>query len=534
MANDIYYNGNIYTVDRDFRVVQALVVRNGRIIFTGDNETALQFREEGSQITDLDGKTVLPGLFDAHLHSGWYGHSLLEISGLGKSKAEILEAVRERAAKVPAGTWIIGRCWNNELWEDSTFPTKEELDAVAPDHPVYLHRICGHCVWVNSMALRLAGIDRNTPNCEGGEILRRADGEATGIITDRSRELIEAVIPVYTDEQEAEAMLAFSNKAVSCGVTSAMDAAATRREIHVMEQLMAQRRFPVRMYLCAMEGETAEYYLENGPVFDAYDNHMTLRCIKLFTDGSLSSRGAYLLTQDYADRPGHRGTPCYTEQELYELVRRIRKAGFQAACHANADGSSNMVVDAYARVLDELPMEDHRFRIEHFQICTPEMIRKAAEHKMILSMQTQQCATDRLMAEARLGKDSDCHARSYAWRDCIDAGMVIANGSDAPCDINMMDPFYAFYVAVTRCDRDGQPVGGWHAEQCMTREEALRSFTDWAAYAQFEEHLKGSLEDGKLADFIVIDRDVMTCGVRDIIPTRVLRTVIGGETVYTA
>lgn len=534
MANKIYYNGNIYTVDAEFTTAQAMVENNGRLIYVGDNETALRFQQEDSSLIDLKGKTVLPGLFDAHLHTGWYGHSLVEISGLLKSKEQILQEVAERAACVPEGTWIIGRSWNNVLWEDTSYPTKEDLDAVAPNHPVYLHRICAHCAWVNSLALKLAGIDRNTPNCEGGEILRDENGEATGIITDHCREIVEAVIPEYTDQQEEEAMLAFADKVVSCGITSCMDAGASMREIHVMEKLISEKRFPVRMYVCALEGETARYYLKHGPIMNGYDNHMTLRCIKYFSDGSLSSRGAYLLTQDYADRPGHRGTPCYTDQQLYELVKEARLAGFQVACHANADGSSNMVVNAYARVLDELPLKDNRYRIEHFQISTDEMVEKAARYNMVVSMQTQQCGTDRLMAEARLGKDSDCHGRSYAWRDCIDAGMVVANGSDSPCDINMTDPFYGFYVAVTRCDRSGEPEGGWHAEQCMNREEALRSLTCWAAYAQFEENIKGSLEAGKLADFIIIDRDVMKCEVRDIITTRVLQTVIGGQTVYTA
>lgn len=528
----IYLNGRIYTVDSKFTVAQAMVIRGGHIVYAGNNETARKFVEaEPTEIIDLKGKTVVPGLMDAHLHLGWLGHTLLEINALGKTKAWILEEVRKSAANAPKGKWIIGRCWNNVIWENEAFPTKEELDAVAPDNPVCLHRICCHCIWVNSAALTRAGIDRNTPDCQGGEILRDAQGEPTGILTDLARKAIEDAIPPYTDDDMAKAMLEAQKKLLSYGICGIMEADSKMQDIRVMKNLLETEKMKLRLYVFAEGGETARYFYHNGMEIGAYNDHFTLRGVKFFADGSLSSRGAYLL-EDYADRPGHRGTPCYTDEELYEAVKEARMYGFQVAVHGNADGSSGQILNTYARVLDEFPMEDHRYRVEHFQIIKPEFINIAAKYRIIPSMQSVQCATDRFMAQERLGKDSDRLARSYAWRNCLDAGLHIANGTDAPCD--ELNPFYNYYVAVTRCNRQGEPKGGWFPEQCMTREEALRSLTIWVAESQFEETLKGSLEAGKLADFTVLDRDIVECEAGMIPDTKVLMTVIGGVREYQA
>lgn len=525
----IYINGNIYTVDAESSVVQALVIKKGRILYAGNNETAKKFGYSGCKVIDLEGNTVIPGIIEAHLHMAWLGNSLLEINATGKTKEDILDMVADRVKKTPKGQWVIGRCWTNTIWDDTSFPCKEDLDAVAPEHPVCLHRMDCHTIWVNSLALKIGNVDRNTPDCVGGQIYRDANGDVTGILSDHARDSILAAIPPYTDQEIAQALLAAQKHLIAQGITSVGDLSTTLQELKIMKELLKNKNLKLRLYLFAKEGETAKECYRNGIEIGSFDDHLTLRGVKLFADGSVGARGACLL-EDYADQPGHRGTPCYTDEEFYELVREARVNGFQVSTHVNADGSVSQALKAYTRVLDELPLKNNRYRLEHFQIVNPELINITATYGFIPCMQAVACASDRLMAEERLGKGTSRLAMSYAWRSTLNAGLHIANSTDAPCDD--VNPFYNFYVAVTRCNMNGEPEGGWYPEQRMTREEALKAATIWAAEAQFEENLKGSLESGKLADFTVIDRDIMMCPLEEIKRAKSLKTVIGGEVVY--
>ncbi len=528
-ATAVYLNGNIYTVDKDFSVAEALVAKNDYLIYVGTNEIAKRFITESTKVIDLKGETVLPGLIEGHTHFGWLSQSLVEIDALFKQKDQILKEVEERAAHAKKGDWILGRGWSNDIWPDTSFPTKEELDEVSPDNPVCIIRSCCHAYWANSKALELAKISRDTPDPDGGEIIRSSDGSPAGVLVDTAGDQLMAVIPAYEGENQLNALRKGQEHLLSYGFTSIMDAGASISEIDAMKTMCESEEMKLRLYVYAKEGEAAKYCYEKGVEIGLYNNHLTVRGVKLFADGSSGARSAFLL-DDYADRPGHRGNSRYTDQELYEAVKEARMNGFQLSIHANGDGATEQVINAYTRVLDELPLENNRYRIEHYQLITPKHLQKAVKYKLIPSMQTVQCTTDRLMMEERMGKNSGRLERAYLWRDIIDAGLHIVNGSDAP--VELVNPYHGFYAAVTRKGRDGQPEGGWYPNQCMTREEALKAATIWAAEAHFEEKLKGTLEAGKLADFVVIDRDYMRCDVEEIKDINALMTVIGGEIAY--
>ena len=465
------------------------------------------------------------------MHFGWLNQSLIEIDALFKQKEDILKEVANRAKKAKKGEWILGRGWSNDIWEDTNFPTKEDLDAVSPDNPVCIIRSCCHAYWVNSKALEEAGIDANTSDPEGGEIIRHQDNSPAGVLVDTAGDDLMAAIPPYQGEDQLKALRKGREHLLSYGFTSVMDAGATVPEIEAMRTLCMEGEMKLRLYVYAKEGEAADHYFDKGVEIGLYDNHLTVRGIKLFADGSSGARSAFLL-DDYGDRPGHRGSSRYSDEELYEAIREIRQNGFQLSVHANGDGSIEQVINAISRVLDEMPLEDNRYRIEHYQLITERHLEKAVEYKLIPSMQTVQCTTDRLMMEERMGTTDGRLARAYLWRDIIDAGLHIVNGSDAP--VELVNPFHGFYAGVTRKGRDGQPEGGWYPEQCMTREEVIKAATIWAAEAHFEEGIKGSLEPGKLADFTVIDRDVMKCDEEELKDINALMTFIGGELVYKA
>ena len=338
-----------------------------------------------------------------------------------------------------------------------------------------------------------------------------------------------AKIPPYAGEEQLNALRACQKHLTSFGFTGICDMGAEISEIEAMEKLCQNGEQKVRLYVYGKEGEAAEYCYKNGLRIGLYDNHLTVRGIKLFCDGSTGVRSAALL-EDYADRPGHKGIFRYTDDEMYESVKEARKNGFQMSVHANGDASVEMVVNAYARVLDEMPLADNRWRIEHYQLITQDQLDKSVKYGFIPSMQFVHCTSDRVMVEQRYGLNTGRLNWAYIWRSIIDAGLHICNGSDAP--VELVNPYHGVYAAVTRKGRDGKPEGGWYTNQCITREEAIRADTIWAAEAQFDENNKGSLEAGKLADFVVIDKDIMTCDADEIKDIQALETYIGGELVY--
>lgn len=536
-ADSVYRNGNIYTVNENFTVASAIAIKGDRLVYVGDEAGVEAYIGAGTKVVDLGGKTVIPGLVEGHMHVTGLGESLMVIDAFWKPKADILASVKAAAEQAEPGQWIQGRGWMNTVWEDTSYPTKEELDAVAPNNPVLLERADGHMAWVNSKAFELAGITKDTPDPQGGEYLKNADGELLGCMTDTAISPISALIPSLTIDQQREALLKAQDQLFSYGLTSAMEAGVSLSTFDdVYGYLYESGQLKLRVYglisLSAATGETVDY-LKANPIdpetYTAkYNNHLDMRCVKLYSDGSLGARSAAML-EPYSDREGHIGNYRYTDEEMNAIVKVAYDAGYQVATHAIGDGANHQMINAYEAAIKANPREDHRLRIEHFQIVDLNDITRAIDLGILPSMQTTHATSDMLVAEDRVGPERIKGA--YAWRTILDQGSIIINGSDAP--VELVNPYHGIYAAVTRRNRLGSPDGGWYSNEAMTREEALRSFTIWAAYGEFNEDIKGSLEVGKLADFVVLDRDLMTCPAEDIKDTQALLTVSGGEVVYT-
>jgi predicted amidohydrolase YtcJ len=516
------------TVDEKFSVAEALAVKDERLIYVGNNETARKFISPDTEVVDLEGKTVLPGLMESHTHFSWLSNSLNNIDGLFRSKEYILSQLKAKAAEAENGEWIQGSGWNHEIWAEAVFPTKRELDEVAPDNPVVLTRADYHSYWVNSPALRIAGIDKDTKSADGGEIIRFEDGEPTGILIDKAGEAVTKKVPPYKGEKQLALLRLGQKHLASYGFTGVMDAGATSSEIAAFKTLADKGELDIRLYVYVREGGSAREYYEKGAEIGSYGGRITIRGVKFFTDGAIGSRGAAML-EDYSDDPGNKGLFMYTDEEFYNEVREARLNGFQISAHAIGDAAVKQVVDTYKRVLDELPDENNRWRIEHYQTITDEILRDTVKYKFIPSMQFVHCTSDIGTAGKRYGSGERIE-RTYRWRDVLDAGLHIANGSDAP--VEFVNPYHGFYAAVTRKNRDGKTAEGGYPKQRLTREEALRAATIWAAEAQFEEHIRGSLEIGKFADFAVIDKDILACDEEDIKDIQALRTVVGGKTIF--
>lgn len=527
----VYFNANIYTLDPDTPRAQAIAVEGDRISAVGSNATVRALADAGTEVVDLQGLTVLPGLIDAHAHMAGFGSfalGRLDFS-LARSFDDVVRAVAAAVPDTPEGRWILGGRWDHESWEEGELPTHHSLSAVSPNTPVWLRRVDGHAALANAEAMRRAGITRDTPNPPGGEILRDARGEATGVFVDRAMDLIGAV--VEGDDQTAEDLiLAAQAKCLEAGLTGVHDAGVSPAEIEVYQRLADEGRLKIRIYAMVSAYYAPRYFAERG-ITVGY--RFTVRAAKLYADGAMGSRGAWLL-EPYADRPRaddgspYTGLAIMDGDRIEEHSSHALEHGYQICTHAIGDRANREVLDAYERALHSNPNADHRFRVEHAQLLSPDDIPRFAEMGVIASMQPTHCTSDMRWVDARVGPD---RARgAYAWASLLRTGAAIAGGSDFPVESH--NPFLGFYAAVTRQNADGEPTGGWHPSERMTREEALRCFTLGAAYGAFEEDDKGSLEPGKLADFIVIDRDIMTCPEPEILGAGVMMTVIGGETVH--
>ncbi|HYE69651.1 MAG TPA: amidohydrolase [Anaerovoracaceae bacterium] len=534
IADSVYINGNIYTMDEDQPNVSALAVKGQKLIYVGNDVAAKDYIGNNTKVVDLKGKTVIPGLLEGHMHLPMLGENLLKVDAFWKPKAEIIAAVKAEVAKVQPGEWITGFGWNNTIWEDKAYPTKEDLDAVAPNNPVVLDRTDGHMIWVNSKALEMAGITKDTMNPQGGEILKDASGNPTGCLTDTAGEPVQKIIPTLSDDREKEAILKAQSQLLSYGFTSIMDAGSNMKMINMYHDLYKDKTMKIRLYSLiggdwggTIGQAEKDYIAKNAPQKELYDYRLSINAVKFFADGSLGSRSAALL-EDYSDRPGHKGNYKFTDDQIYTEMKDAYDKGYQIATHDIGDGAVNQVINTYEKLMKANPREDARLRIEHFQVAQVSDIKRIADLKILPAMQPTHATSDKTMAEDRIGAERMKGA--YAWRKVIESGNIIVGGSDAP--VELVNPYHGFYAAVTRQSRDGQPDGGWYISEGMTREEVLKAFTIWTAYGQFEEDLKGSLEIGKLADFVVIDRDYMKCPANEIKDIQVLITVLGGEAVY--
>lgn len=535
IADTIYLNGKVYTVDEEFHIADSFAVYQDRFIAAGTKEQVMCYMGENTKIVDLAGKTVLPGLIDSHLHMVSFGITKMKLDCMNKSKEEILCLVKEACEAAAPGEWVEGCGWNQMEWDEQIFPTKEDLDAVSGDVPVYLMRSCGHAAWANSKAFAIAGINENVQNPVGGEYLRKKDGTLLGVVTDQAQEPFNKVLPKDNEEKVRKAMKLAEESFFENGITSVGDAGSSEEIYEILEDMYRENELKIRIYMslrCPGRPDyqellsTSKSYMSHGLRIGEFNNHLTSRALKISADGSLGACSAWML-EPYSDNPESCGNGKLSYDELYEIVKEARKAGFQVWVHAIGDATNKQCLDVYERVIKELPDSDHRCRIEHAQICRMEDIKRFKKLGVIPTMQTQFIGVASLMADAHLG---DRVAGSYAWRTFIEDGNVIPNGTDAP--VEPINPFYSLYSAVTRKGAKLNQKEGWYEEQAMTREEALKSYTIWSAYGAFEEKIKGSIETGKLADFVIIDKDYMECMEEEIKDIKVLATISGGEVVY--
>jgi predicted amidohydrolase YtcJ len=505
----------IYTLNPRSPMVSAIAVKDGKVLAAGDHVE--RHLGPSTHRIDAKGATIVPGLIDSHVHMRALGDSL-EILDLRatKSAEEIGEMVRQAAKSHKPGEWIRGRSWDQTSWASRQFPNADLLSKAAPDNPVYLTRVDGHAAWVNRKALEMADINSATPDPPGGKILN-------GVLIDRAQALVARHIPAATPQQVEQRIARAAGDCARLGLTTVHDAGVAAEDLAAYRKLIVEHKLPVRVYaMIGGEGALWREYLQRGPEIG---ERLTIRSIKLVSDGALGSRGAALLAP-YSDDPKNTGLLILQRADIERVAREAVAHGFQVNTHAIGDRANRTVLEAYAAVLKG--KNEARFRIEHAQVVALDDIPLFAKYSVIASMQTAHATSDMRWAEQRVGPERIRGA--YAWRRFLALGIPLANGSDFP--VEEPNPLWGFYAAITRQDRQGSPTGGWFPDQRLTREETLKSWTLGGAYAAFEERTKGSLEPGKVADFVMLTNDIMTVPPPEILTTRVKMTVVGGEIVY--
>jgi len=528
----IMHNIDGYTIAGDnleLVMFDAIAVQNGKVVSTGTAED-LRTGYSGFEEIDGEGRTLIPGLIDAHVHVMGLGYQQLDVDVQGvDSLEETLEIIGQYAEDNPDLEWIRGRGWNQVLWEENEFPTAEDLDRVVPDRPVYLTRVDGHAAWTNSRAIEVAGISRDTPDLQGGVVVRDEFGDATGIFVDATMNYIEEHIPARTPEENSQAFELALQEMAEHGLTSVHDARVNVDTWEMYKDFADEGELITRIYaMIGGTGDTFDELAKNGPIESYADDMLALRSVKISADGALGSRGAAMI-EHYHDDPGNSGLLFYDQQELNEMVIKGASNGFQMNIHAIGDAANRQVLNAFQNAKEELGDQSHlRHRVEHAQIVHPDDIPRFVELDLIASMQPTHATSDMNMAEDRVG--SERMEGAYAWQTFLDQGTVIAGGSDFP--VENVNPFYGLYSSITRQDHGGMPPGGWYSEHRLSREETLRIFTRDAAYAAHQEDVLGTLETGKWADFILIDRDIFEVDASEIWQTEVLETWVAGEKVY--
>ena len=514
-ADLVLRNGNVYTVNAKQPTAEAVAVKGDRIIFVGSNRVAQNYVGKNTRVIDLGGKTMVPGMTDAHHHLSGVGFReiTLNLEGI-RSLEAFLAKVKERVDQKQPGEWVTGRGWIETFWTPAVFPTRWDLDKVAPNNPVFLDRADGHGAVANSAAMKVAGVDKNTPSPFGGEVSKdKQSGEPNGMFLDAAQDLIQRHIPGTTAAEAERAIILGVKRDIELGWTQVQDPGGSYAEVGIDSKLYSEGKIKLRIYKAlSAPGPEAERLFRDGPKIGEFANHLTVRSLKLYADGSLGSRSAAL---------------------LQPLLQEALRKGIQIETHAIGDRGNRFILDQYEKAMNAVPKAEWkikapRWRVEHSQIVNPADIPRFKKLGIIPSMQASHAIGDLHFAPARLGI-----ARlqgAYAWQSFIKSGSIIPGGSDAP--VERGEPMIEFYAAVARKDMKGFSGEGWHPEEAVTREQALKMFTIWPAYAAFEETLRGSIENGKLADFTIFSADIMKIPEMEILKTRCLMTVIGGEIVY--
>ena len=522
----ILHNAKGYTLKQTpgVHAFSTIVIKDGKVVATGD-ESIISTYSPATKI-DVQGKTLLPGLIDAHGH----------VIGLGKNQSQLdlrntrslKEALKAVSSYAKENTgWVIGRGWNQENWPSKAFPTAQDLDAIVADRPVALTRVDGHALWVNSKALEIAGITKETQAPAGGEIIHLENGEPSGILIDNAEPLVYQHMPKVNKAEVNKRLDAAGEHLLSLGITSTHDAGIDDLTYQVYRERAASQSLPLRIYaMLSATDEKLDHQLAAGKVHDNQDM-LSIRSIKVYSDGALGSRGAALIS-DYQDRAGHKGLMLASNQALHDVFTKAFKAGFSVNTHAIGDKANRVVLDTYEKVYAKTGGKLLRNRIEHAQIVNPSDIKRFKQLAIIPSMQPVHATSDMHMAEDRLGKERLFGA--YAWQTFLKQGSRVAAGSDFP--VELANAFHGLYAAVSRQDQHGAPEGGWLSDEKLTREQALRAFTLDAAYAAHQEFKIGSLEKGKWADFIIVDTNYFEAPIKDIYHTQVEQTWLAGEAVY--
>lgn len=528
-ADLVVVNARVYTADDARPLADAFAVRNGMIAFVGSSREARTLAGANTRVVDLGGRTVIPGMVDAHAHYSGLAQKLRVVDLVGvTSYDELIRRVAERAATLPKGSWVEGRGWDQNMWADGQWPTHEKLSAAVPDHPVSLVRVDGHAALVNAAAMRAANITAATRDPDGGRLLRGANNAPTGVLVDNAENLVNRVIPPIGAAETRKLLLEAQAEMHRFGLTGVHDAGAGRAMIDMYEEIAKAGELDLRLYTMISDDSAAiAHYFNVGPRSSLYNGRVWVRSIKLYSDGALGSRGAALL-EPYSDEPSTSGLLVSPPAHIQAVAERALQRGFQVNSHSIGDRGNRVVLDAYQNALDKFPKADHRFRIEHAQIIHYSDIPRFAELGVIPSMQASHQTSDMYWAGKRLGPERLLGA--YAWRSLLNTGVIIPNGSDFP--VEFVNPLISFHAAIARQDANDFPVGGWFPDQRMTREEALKSMTLWPAYSAFQEKELGSLSVGKHADFVVLDQDIMRIAPELVLKTQVISTWVAGKAVY--
>ena len=537
-ADVVLFGGTVYTVDPDWKIATAVAIKGNEILATGSDSEIEAYIGPDTKKIDLAGKAVLPGLIDSHVNLVNYSGSLDSLDLVETTSAEEIAAmVRAKAEEIVPGEWILGYGWDHNVWPGRQFPTFEILDEAAPDNPVLLTRKDGHAGWVNSSAMKLAGITRATQAPSGGEIKRDAAGNPSGVFVDAAMDMVEKSVPPMSHERLANLIEQAVDNCLAVGLTGGHNMSVPPvvlggelEHIEIIKGMIEEGRFPFRLYFHLSDGlENLDEVMAQGHQNHG-DGRLIVRAVKCFADGSLGSRSAAML-DPYTDDPSTSGLVVLDEAQLTDVSIRALKAGFQVTTHACGDRGAQITLNAYEAALKAVPTEDHRLRMEHAQMLAPEDIPRFAQLGVIPSMQPTHFTSDTPWVIDRIGMERVKYA--YAWRTMLNTGVYVPCGSDFP--VENINPMFGFYSAITRKHQDGTPEEPYypsHFDEVMTREEVLKGFTIWAAKAAFSEDWLGSLEAGKRADLVVLDRDVMKVEPPEILGTKVVLTMVDGEVVY--
>ena len=542
-ADAIFIHGNIYTgvaeqsAFKSIKRAQAVAVREGRIQAVGENAEILKLKGPETQVIDLAGKFLMPGFNDAHTHLSEGGFEALNVNLIGvKSLEEFRERIRAKVESAAPGDWILGGGWDETLWPVKVVPTRWDIDEVSGDHPVFVERVDGHIGAANTRALQLASITIASRDPKGGKIDRDSNGQPTGILRETARQTIREAIPEPTHERRRQAMELALAEAARQGITSLQDNSKGWEDFQILEEIEKNGKLTARVSEWLPFDDPLDQLNARRSAHPSTDLMLHTGMLKGFMDGSLGSHTAALI-EPYSDDPKNSGLPRYDAPKLYEMTKERLLAGYQIGFHAIGDKGAQMALEAFAeaeKAAREKKIkavnggDDYRLRIEHSQVVTPLEIVKYRDLKIIASMQPCQLLTDMNWAESRLGEKRAAH--SYAWAEFLKRGVVLAFGTDYP--VEPLSPFRGLYAATTRKSEDGKKE--YFPDQKISMDQAIAAYTTGSAFAEFDEKQKGLIAPGMLADFVVLDRDVTAVAPAKLLQTRVLRTVVGGKTVYEA